>query len=114
MAQTAKFDNRVAFQKLNADVLEEYHNGCRMLVYANNRFARNRADSVLYRGFYDRFGIVFDSVTEICPRGQDGVFITSIREVMAFPKNQQAQCLVTSAPGPVAEDQLEELGIATK
>ena len=82
MAQTAKFDNRVAFQKLNADVLEEYHNGCRMLVYANNRFARNRADSVLYRGFYDRFGIVFDSVTEICPRGQDGVFITSIREVM--------------------------------
>ena len=39
---------------------------------------------------------------------------SSIREVMAFPKNQQAQCLVTSAPGPVAEDQLEELGIATK
>jgi AraC-like DNA-binding protein len=34
---------------------------------------------------------------------------SSIREVMAFPKNQQAQCLVTSAPGPVAEDQLEEL-----
>ena len=39
---------------------------------------------------------------------------SSIREVMAFPKNQQAQCLVTSAPGVVAEDQLEELGIATK
>ena len=39
---------------------------------------------------------------------------SSIREVMAFPKNQQAQCLVTSAPGPVAEDQLEELGISTK
>ena len=38
----------------------------------------------------------------------------SIREVMAFPKNQNAQCLVTAAPSPVAEDQLEELGIATK
>ena len=39
---------------------------------------------------------------------------SSIREVLAFPKNQQAQCLVTSAPGVVAEDQLEELGISTK
>ena len=37
---------------------------------------------------------------------------SSIREVMAFPKNQQAQCLVTAAPGPVAEEQLAELGIA--
>lgn len=37
---------------------------------------------------------------------------SSIREVMAFPKNQQAQCLVTSAPGVVAQDQLEELGIS--
>ena len=82
MAQTAKYDNRVAFQRLNADVLDEKHNGCKMLVYANNRFVRNRYDSVIYRGFYERFGIMFDSVTEICPRGQDGVIITSIREAM--------------------------------
>lgn len=38
----------------------------------------------------------------------------SIREVMAFPKNQNAQCLVTSAPAPVEHEQLEELGIDTK
>ena len=38
----------------------------------------------------------------------------SIREVMAFPKNQNAQCLVTSAPGMVDEAQLAELGISTK
>ena len=38
----------------------------------------------------------------------------SIREVIAFPKNQNAQCLVSSAPSPVDPAQLEELGITTK
>lgn len=38
----------------------------------------------------------------------------SIREVMAFPKNQNAQCLVSDAPAPVDGVQLEELGIETK
>lgn len=36
---------------------------------------------------------------------------SSIREVMAFPKNQNAQCMVCEAPGLVEEAQLEELGI---
>ena len=36
---------------------------------------------------------------------------SSIREVMAFPKNQNAQCMVCEAPGVVEEEQLEELGI---
>lgn len=35
----------------------------------------------------------------------------SIREVMAFPKNQNAQCLVSDAPNTVDEAQLEELHI---
>ena len=34
---------------------------------------------------------------------------SSIREVMAFPKNQNAQCLVSQAPGLVDAQQLEEL-----
>lgn len=38
----------------------------------------------------------------------------SIREIIAFPKNQNAQCLVSEAPAPVDEAQLEELGIETK
>ena len=38
----------------------------------------------------------------------------SIREVIAFPKNQNAQCLVSSAPSPVDQAQLDELGITTK
>ena len=35
----------------------------------------------------------------------------SIREVMAFPKNQSAQCMVCGAPAPIEKDQLEELYI---
>ncbi|MBE6045248.1 MAG: aspartate--tRNA ligase [Clostridiales bacterium] len=38
----------------------------------------------------------------------------SIREVIAFPKNQNAQCMVSEAPGLVDETQLEELGIELK
>ncbi len=35
----------------------------------------------------------------------------SIRDVIAFPKTQRAQCLLTNAPGDVAETQLRELHI---
>lgn len=37
---------------------------------------------------------------------------SSIREVMAFPKNQNAQCMVSEAPGKATLEQLNELGIA--
>ena len=38
----------------------------------------------------------------------------SIREVIAFPKNQNAQCLVSEAPAPVDKAQLDELGLSAE
>ncbi len=35
----------------------------------------------------------------------------NIREVIAFPKVKDASCLMTSAPSPVDNKQLEELAI---
>ncbi len=38
---------------------------------------------------------------------------TSIRDVIAFPKTQKGQCLMTQSPTPVTEKQLKELHIQT-
>ena len=35
----------------------------------------------------------------------------SIRDVIAFPKTQKGQCMMSNAPSEVALDQLKELGI---
>jgi len=38
----------------------------------------------------------------------------SIRDVIAFPKTQSAQCVMTDAPGIVSLNQVSELGIRIK
>ena len=35
-----------------------------------------------------------------------------IRQVIAFPKNQNAQCVMSEAPTTVTADQLRELSVA--
>ncbi len=42
----------------------------------------------------------------------EGLGTENIRDVIAFPKNQQAQEPMTDAPAPVEPDQLRELGLA--
>ena len=37
----------------------------------------------------------------------------SIRETIAFPKNQQARCLLTQAPGTASSTQLNELHVSS-
>ncbi len=39
---------------------------------------------------------------------------SSIREVIAFPKTQKAQCLLTKAPSPVEPEQLTELSLRVR
>ena len=38
----------------------------------------------------------------------------NIRDVIAFPKTQKGQCLLTDAPGKVDTKQLEELNLRTQ
>ncbi len=40
--------------------------------------------------------------------------VSSIRDVIAFPKTQKATCLLTAAPSAVANKQLRELGLALR
>ncbi len=74
---------------------------------------------------YERFGFLMDAFKYGVPPhaglayGFDRMLMLmtgaeSIRDVIAFPKVKDASCLMTEAPGPVDEKQLEELDICLR
>ena len=75
-----------------------------------------------FKDIQEKFGFLIDALEMGAPPhggiafGIDRITMLilredSIRETIAFPKNQQSKCLLTNAPSNVSNSQLKELDI---
>lgn len=116
---------------LNADAYDIVLNGVELgggSIRIHNRVLQDKMFEVLGLGEKERmekFGFFIEAFKYGAPPhaglayGLDRMVMlllgeSSIREVIAFPKNANAECPVSEAPGHADEAQLEELGLSLK
>ena len=80
-AITGKTDDRADFQRLIKD--SENHNFTVVLVYALDRFARNRYDSAFYKRQLKKNGVKVYSATQQISEAPEGILLESMLEGLA-------------------------------
>ena len=77
-AVSARTDNRPEFQKMITDSAQKQFDV--VLVWKLDRFARNRADSAMYRAILKRNGVKVVSAKENISEGPEGIILESLLE----------------------------------
>lgn len=82
-AQSAKTDDRIAFQQLMSDIKSENIKIDAVIVHKGDRFARNRYDAAIYKKFLKQHNVKLISVTENLQDNPESVILESVLEGMA-------------------------------
>ena len=82
-AQSAKTDDRIAFQQLMSDIKHNKIDINALIIHKGDRFARNRYDAAIYKNFLKQNGIRLISVTENLQDNPESVILESVLEGMA-------------------------------
>ncbi|MBC5828223.1 MAG: recombinase family protein [Candidatus Eremiobacteraeota bacterium] len=81
--ESARTDNRPAFQEMIADAVAKPKTFDQILVYSLDRFARDRYDSGHYRRMLRKAGVFVSSMTERIENTAEGVILESVIEGIA-------------------------------
>jgi len=80
-ALSGKTDNRPDFLRLMADCGKKLYDD--VIIYATDRFARNKYDSAIYKAQLKKYGIKLHYATEHIPDGPEGIILESLMEGLA-------------------------------